>query len=149
MTPRARKQRREDALEALRQGPDVWVASASERGEVHLIPLSYYWDGHRLTVATPLDSVTARNVIRAGRMRASLPSTLDVVLLEGPIEVIPVAADDALADAHAGAAGFDPRQEPNQYVYLRLTPAFIQAWRNVEELKGRTIMRNGTWLEER
>src|SRR3954452_3795665 len=105
MTPRARKQRREDALEALRQGPDVWVASASERGEVHLIPLSYYWDGHRLTVATPLDSVTARNVIRAGRMRASLPSTVDVVILEGPIDVIPIDADETLADAHASAAG--------------------------------------------
>jgi hypothetical protein len=98
-------------------------------------------------VATPLDSVTARNVIRAGRMRVSLPSTLDVVILEGPIEVIPVDADETLADAHATAAGFDPRQEPNQYVYLRLTPAFVQAWRNVAELKGRTIMRDGTWLE--
>lgn len=147
MTPRPRNQRRVDALEALRQGPDVWVASASERGEVHLIPLSYYWDGHQLTLATPLDSVTARNVIRAGRMRVSLPSTLDVVILEGPIEVIPVDADETLADAHAQAAGFDPRKEPNQYVYLRLTPEIVQAWRNVAELKGRTIMREGTWLE--
>jgi hypothetical protein len=147
MTQRPRNQRRVDTLEALRQGTDVWVASASDRGEVHLIPLSYYWDGRRLTVATPLDSVTARNVIRAGRMRASLPSTLDVVILEGPIEVIPVDADETLADAHASAAGFDPRQEPNHYVYLRLTPAFVQAWRNVAELKGRTIMREGTWLD--
>ena len=147
MTPRPRNQRRVDALEALRQGTDVWVASASERGEVHLIPLSYYWDGDRLTVATPLESVTARNVIRVGRMRASLPSTLDVVILEGPIEVIPVDADETLADAHARAAGFDPRQEPNQYIYLRLTPAFVQAWRNVAELKGRTIMRDGAWLD--
>ena len=147
MTPRPRNQRRVDALEALRQGTDVWVASASERGEVHLIPLSYYWDGDRLTVATPLESVTARNVIRAGRMRASLPSTLDVVILEGPIEVIPVDADETLADAHARAAGFDPRQEPNQYIYLRLTPAFVQVWRNVAELKGRTIMRDGAWLD--
>ena len=80
-------------------------------------------------------------------MRASLPSTLDVVILEGPIEVIPVDADETLADAHARAAGFDPRQEPNHYVYLRLTPTFVQAWRNVAELKGRTIMREGTWLE--
>src|SRR5262245_54401019 len=130
MTPRPRSQRRSDALEVLRQERDVWVASASAGGEVHLIPLSHYWDGHRLTVATPVDSVTARNVIQAGRMRVSLPSTADVVILEGPVEVIPVDADDALADAHAQAAEFDPRQEPNQYVYLRLTPAFIQAWRN-------------------
>src|SRR3954463_143816 len=147
MTPRPRNQRREDALEALRQGTDVWVASANELGEVHLIPLSYYWDGHRLTVATPLDSVTARNVIRAGRSRVSLPSTLDVVILEGPIEVLPVDADQSLADAHARAAGFDLRQEPNHYVYLRLSPAFVQSWRNVAELKCRTIMRDGACLE--
>ena len=43
MTPRLRSQRRADTLEALRQGTDVWVASASESGEVHLIPLSYSW----------------------------------------------------------------------------------------------------------
>jgi hypothetical protein len=147
MTPRPRSQRRADALAALNQERDVWVASASASGDVHLIPLSHYWDDHRLTVATPIDSVTARNVTRAGRMRVSLPSTDDVVILEGPIEVIPVDADDALADAHARASGFDPRQEPNEYVYLRLTPAFIQAWRNVEELQGRTIMRDGAWLE--
>jgi hypothetical protein len=147
MTPRTSTQRREDTLEALRQGTDVWVASANESGEAHLIPLSYSWDGHRLTVATPLDSVTVRNLTRTGRMRVSMPSTSDVVILEGPIDVIPIDADEALANAHATAAGFDPRQEPNTYVYLRLTPSFIQAWRNVAELKGRTIMRDGAWLE--
>src|SRR4051812_36122820 len=147
MTPRTPTQRREDTLKALRQGTDVWVASANESGEAHLIPLSYAWDGHRLTVATPLDSVTVRNLTRAGRMRVSMPSTSDVVILEGPIDVIPIDADEALANAHATAAGFDPRQEPNTYVYLRLTPSFIQAWRNVAELKGRTIMRDGAWLE--
>ena len=98
-------------------------------------------------MATPQESVTVRNLSRAGRMRVSLPSTQDVVILEGPIEVIPVDSDETLAEAHARAAGFDPRQEPNLYVYLRLTPTFVQAWRNVAELQGRTIMRDGTWLD--
>jgi hypothetical protein len=145
MPPRTASQRRTDTLDALQRTRDVWVASASETGEAYLIPLSYYWDGERLTMATPEASRTTRNLARTGRARLSLPSTDDVILLEGPIEILPLDADDALADAHAAAAGFDPRQEPNPYIYIRVTPTFIQAWRNVAELRGRTIMRDGRW----
>ena len=32
---------------------DLWVASAGATGEAYLIPLSFYWDGAGLTIATP------------------------------------------------------------------------------------------------
>ncbi len=31
-------------------------------------------------------------------------------------------------------------------VYLRLTPQRIQAWREVNELRGRHVMRGGAWV---
>ena len=146
-TPRTARQRRDDTLATLRSGRDVWVASADADGETHLVPLSYLWDGACLTMATLRDSRTARNLARAGYARVALPSTDDVVILAGKVETIPTDHDDALASAHAVATGFDARLEPEPYVYLRVRPETIQSWRDVAELQGRTIMRDGRWRD--
>ena len=99
-----------------------------------------------MTVATPKRSRTARNVRRAGRMRVALGPTRDVVVLQGPIEEISAHADAGLAEAHAQATGFDAREGPDEYVFFRMTPDRIQAWRNPAELPDRDIMRDGEWL---
>ena len=125
---------------------DLWVASADGDGRVHLVPLSFHWDGTVLTMATPRASRTARNLVRAGRARVALGHTRDVVIVEGPVEAIPIGADPRAEDAHAEASGFDPRLEPEEYLYLRLTPRAIQAWRESNELEDRQLMRKGEWL---
>jgi hypothetical protein len=145
--PRPRSQRKADALERLRNDIDLWVASADETGNAYLIPLSYYWDEKTLTIATPRASRTGRNLIRAGWARVALGHTRDVLIVEGPLEVIPIGADPALEDAHAQASGFDPREESSEYAYLRITPDSIQAWRESNELQGRRLMRDGEWLD--
>jgi hypothetical protein len=145
--PRPRSQRKSDALERLRSDIDLWVASADEAGNAYLIPLSYYWDEKTLTIATPRASRTGKNLIRAGWARVALGHTRDVLIVEGPLEVIPIGADTALEDAHAQASGFDPREQSPEYVYLRITPDSIQAWRESNELKGRRLMRDGEWLD--
>jgi hypothetical protein len=53
---------------------------------------------------------------------------------------------DVFHDVWRRASGYDPRTEP-ETAYLRVTPERIQAWRNVAELKGRTIMRGGRWAD--
>jgi Pyridoxamine 5'-phosphate oxidase len=145
--PRSRAQRRIDVLAKLRSDVDLWVASADERGKAYLVPLSYYWDDATLTISTPQDSRTARNLIRAGWARVALGPTRDVVIVEGPVEAIPIGADSGLEDAHARATGFDPRTLTERYVYLRITPYSIQAWRESNELAGRQLMRGGEWLD--
>ena len=144
--PRSLEQRKRDTLEQLRGAVDLWVASAGEDGDAHLVPLSYYWDGSTLTVATVRASRTARNLIRSGRARVALGPTRDVVIIDGSVEAIALGADPALEDAHARATGFDPRTLAAEYVYLRITPHAIQAWREENELAGRDVMRNGRWL---
>jgi len=143
---RPAEQRRRDVLALLEREVDVWVASASADGEAMLVPLSFVWDGHRLTVSTPLASKTARNLIRAGVARVALGATRDVVLIDGTIEVIELGAEPDLEEAHAQATEFDPRTLEDRYVYLRITPQRIQAWREVNELQGRHIMRDGAWV---
>lgn len=143
---RSRKQRKSDTLAKLRNDVDLWVASANEEGEAYLVPLSYYWDGATLTVATPRTSRTGRNLIRSGWARVALGSTRDVVIIEGPLEAVAIGTDAELEDAHARATGFDPRTLAAEYVYLRITPRKVQAWREENELANRELMREGTWL---
>ena len=68
------------------------------------------------------------------------------MIVDGAVEAIPLGADAALEDAHARATGFDPRTLSEPYVYLRITPQRIQAWREVDELRDRLLMRRGEWI---
>ena len=43
----------------LRTEVDCWVASADEMGNAHLVPLSHYWDGAALVLATPTETARA------------------------------------------------------------------------------------------
>jgi hypothetical protein len=147
MPARTAAQRKTDLLDLLAREEDAWVASAGATGEAYLIPLSYHWDGSRLVFATLERSKTARNLRRAGHARVSLPSTRDVVILEGPVAFIPIDFDTALADAFAARLKWDPRREPQPYVYFTLTPDRLQTWRDVEELTGRDVMVDGTWQD--
>ena len=146
MEIRTLQQRLVDVRAKLETEVDLWVASASATGSAYLIPLSFYWDGAKLTVATPKSSRTARNVRRAGRMRVALGPTRDVVVLEGPIEELPADQDANLAEAHAQATGFDAREGAEEYVFFCMTPDRIQAWRNPAELPERDVMLVGVWL---
>ena len=145
--PRSKSQRRLDTVAKLRSDVDLWVASADEAGNAYLIPLSYYWDESTVTVATPRASRTAVNLVRAGWARVALGPTRDVVIIEGAVEAIPIGTDSGLEDAHAQASGFDPRTLAEEYIYLRITPQDIQAWRESNELANRQLMRRGEWLD--
>jgi nitroimidazol reductase NimA-like FMN-containing flavoprotein (pyridoxamine 5'-phosphate oxidase superfamily) len=145
--PRSRAERRADTLERLRTDVDLWVASADEAGNAYLVPLSFVWDGTALTIATPRESPTARNLLRSREARVAVGPTRDVVIVEGTVEELPIGIDRKLEDAHAAATGFDPRTLADEYVYLRITPRTIRAWREVNELEGRLLMRDGRWLD--
>jgi hypothetical protein len=143
---RSLAERKRDTLRKLETEVDIWVASATADGRANLAPLSFVWHAQALTLAVPAASLTARNLTRAGRARVALGHTRDVVMVEGPIETLAIGTDPELEDAHARATGFDPREEASTFVYLRLTPDRIQAWREANELAGRTLMADGAWL---
>jgi hypothetical protein len=86
---------------------------------------------------------------RTGRVRLSLPSTDDVVIIDAVAEIVTLAdIDPATHRLFCLVAGFDPAGEPEPYVYLLLTPERIQAWRDVPELAEREIMTGGRWRED-
>jgi hypothetical protein len=141
---RSTEQRIADARRRLEEDADLWIATAAD-GSPWLIPLSFHWTGEAIVMATLRESPTYRNVAGRGGARLALGLTRDVVLVDGQVD-LPDTLPEADADATARASGYDPRTEP-ETAYLRVTPERIQAWRNVAELKGRTIMRGGRWAD--
>ena len=145
--PRSRARRRLDTEHRLDHDVDVWVASASPDGVPYLVPLSFDWSGERLLLATTAESPTGRNLAACGRVRLGLGDTRDVSMIEGDVEVIEIGAlarQDA--DRFAARTGFDPRGESARYRWFRIAPRRVQAWREVEELPDRELMRDGAWL---
>ena len=51
-----------------------------------------------------------------------------------------------MATGFATRAGFDPRAQDTPYRWFRISPRRIQAWREVNELPDRELMRDGRWL---
>ena len=151
--PRSSAERKADTLAKLHTGGiDVWVASASvaESGSAHahLVPLSLAWIDERVVIALESSSRTARNITEHGGARLALGPTRDVVIIDAVLdrainqEDVPV----ALAAGYANQADWDPRTASGHYVYIVLRPDRIQAWREVNELAGRTLMHEGTWI---
>ncbi|MGW3206929.1 pyridoxamine 5'-phosphate oxidase family protein [Streptomyces sp. NPDC001135] len=151
MTPppaRTPAERKKDTLHRLEHDVDVWVATAgSDGGAPYLVPLSFVWDGATLLIATPAESPTGRNLVASGRARLGLGPTRDVVMIEGTAQaVIPEELPEEDAEVFAGKTGFDPRQLSTRYLYFRILPQRVQAWREENELRGRELMRDGRWL---
>jgi general stress protein 26 len=141
--PRSAQQRKSDTLTRLGSDVDVWIATADAAGDSYLLPLSFLWDGASLIVSTPRSSVTGRNLSRGGRVRVGLGEVRDVTMIDGTAELV---QDDQTKDAFAAKHGWDPRNETGDYAYFRIVPDRMQAWREVNELSGRTLMRGGDWL---
>ncbi|MFL6077659.1 MAG: VOC family protein [Mycobacteriales bacterium] len=141
------EQRRRDTLDRLEHDVDAWIATAGGTGPPYLVPLSFLWDGATVLFSTPATSPTGRNLRANGRVRIGFGPTRDVVLLDGVLEEVTPAADvpPAIGDAFAAKAGFDPRESPG-YLYFRVRPQRLQAWREANELTGRDLMRDGEWL---
>jgi hypothetical protein len=146
--PRSAAQRKSDTLVLLATPVlDGWVASAGPGG-AHLVPLSVHWTGDRLAIAVAGASVTARNLAASGHARVALGSTRDVVMMNVTLDSTVAVADAPadLAEGYAAQSDWDPRAAPDGYVYLVLRPRRIQAWREANEIAGRTLMRDGAWL---
>lgn len=142
-------ERRRDALERLDTERDLWVSTAHPDHGPHQIPLWFLWDGQAVWMCTGAASVTVRNVREEPRVRLALPDTFDVVLLQGEAECfsdqdVPAEA----AEAFATKFGWDPRAEEGSFVYVRVVPKSVRAWRGEPELRGSLIMRDGTWLAQ-
>ncbi len=86
--------------------------------------------------------------VASGRARLGLGPTRDVVVVDTEVEVVGATeVGDAHAQLFAERLGWDPRPYGGGWVYLLMRPVRVLAWREADELEGRVVMRDGTWVE--
>ncbi|MFD4864038.1 pyridoxamine 5'-phosphate oxidase family protein [Streptomyces sp. NPDC058412] len=145
--PRPHEERLKDTLARFENDVDVWVATADADGVPCMVPLSFLWDEGTFLVSTQRTNPTARNLIANGRVRLAFGVTRDVVLVEGTATTLEVAdLAPSVREAFAAHTGFDPSACTPPYPYFRITPEWIQAWREVNEIANRQLMTAGDWL---
>jgi hypothetical protein len=150
--PRSGDQRKQDVLTRLAApAADCWVATAAgastDSGDAYLVPLTLAWFRDRILLATARTAPTARNIEARGRARLGLGPTRDVIMIDATLEAtLPVSESGETGEAYATQADWDPRTAGDAYVVLVLRPTRIQAWREADEIPGRTLMRDGTWV---
>ena len=97
-------------------------------------------------IAVEGSSLTARNLTASGEARLAVGAARDVVMIDAVLEqAVDVAADETLGAAYVAQADWDPRRSTG-YLFLVLRPTRMQAWRESNEIPGRTLMRDGIWL---
>jgi general stress protein 26 len=141
--PRTTTQRREHAQSQLASQRELWLATGSEAGP-HMIPVCFVWDGLHITMATFESSPTTANIRANGAARVAIGDNDDVTMIDGTVELVPVAEiEREVADRYAQVS-FDPRVRPG-LIYLRFTPRRAQVWNGYHEFTNRTVMHDGAW----
>ena len=139
--------RKADVLAALDSQGHMWLATADHSGRPHLIAVSAWWDGTDLIVATTGKSRTATNLEAGGGVRLAGGSPDDAILIDAEVvESAPAGDAPEIAGAFSKAVGWDPREVGPGWVFYRLRPARIQAYRGYAEQEGRDVMLNSRWL---
>jgi len=142
------EQRKVDTVAALNRQRDLWLATADTGGKPHLIAVSAWWDGNHVVIATTAASRSARNLDATGIARLALGSPEDVIVIDASVADRAKVhnADAQVATGFSSAVGWDPRDINDNWVFFRLRPARIQAYRGYDELQGRDVMLVGRWL---
>jgi len=148
MMNRTTAERVQQAQRRLETEANVWISTASAEGLPHLVPLSLAWIDDRVVVATPSTTPTARNAAASRRARAALDDADDVVIIDADVEILDVdTAAPAVTERYVARVGWDPRTIEGAWSLLLLTPRRVFAWIGPGEIDGRTIMRDGRWLD--
>ncbi|HEV2414342.1 MAG TPA: pyridoxamine 5'-phosphate oxidase family protein [Candidatus Dormibacteraeota bacterium] len=148
LTPSGRdtEARKKDVLEALEKQGHYWLSSAEVGGRPHVIGVSALWDGSQLVVTTLGSSRTARNMAMNPRVVLAHGDPSDAIVIQaGVIDSAAVEDSAELAGDWKKAMGWDPR-EMDGWMFFRLRPTRIQAFRGYDEIEGRDVMIRSRWV---
>lgn len=102
---------------------------------------------HHVVDSHSVSSPTSRNLQATGKVRLGIGPTRDLVLIEGTTRALAATEiPDEVGDAFAAKTGFDPRALTTSYIYFRIHPQRLQAWREDNELRDRDLMHGGVWV---
>ncbi len=96
-------------LRALRS---IWISTTRPNGRPHAVPIWFIWDGASLYFITDRQMQKAKNLVCQPWVVAHAGDSDDVIILEGPVEVVTdqeelarvdAAYQDKYVDPHSGA----------------------------------------------
>jgi Pyridoxamine 5'-phosphate oxidase len=138
--------RKNDVLAMLEKQGHYWLATAEVGGRPHLIAVSAWWDGAELVVTTLGSSKTARNMAMNPTVTLAGGDPSDAVVIQAQvIDSRGVGDSEELATGFEAAMGWDPR-EMDGWMFFRLRPIRIQAFRGYDEIEGRDVMIRSRWV---
>lgn len=139
--------RKADVLAALSKQGHYWLTSAEVGGRPHVIAVSGWWDGHELVVTTLGSSKTARNLAMSPYAVLAGGDPSDAIVIQAQVIDSCAVEDSAeLAGGFKAAMGWDPR-EMDGWMFFRLRPTRIQAFRGYDEIGDRDVMVRSRWVE--
>lgn len=137
--------RKKDVLAFLEDNGHYWLSTAEIGGRPHVIAVSALWDGHGLMVTTLGTSKTAKNLAMSPLAVLAGGDPSDAIVVQAQvIENVPVENSPRLTEEWKKAMGWEP---PGDWIFFRLRPTRIQAFRGYEEIKGRDVMIRSRWVE--
>jgi hypothetical protein len=138
--------RKADVLASLEKQGRYWLVTADVGGRPHVIAVSAWWDGHELVVTTNGSSVTARNLAMNPVVKLAGGNPDDAIVIDAQVIDSSGVEDSAeLAGGFKAAMGWDPR-EMGGWMFYRLRPTRIQAFRGYDEIENRDVMVRSRWL---
>ena len=138
--------RKKDVLDALEKQGHYWLATAPTGGRPHMIGVSGLWNGHEMIVTTQGTSVTAKNMAMNPLVTLAWGDPADAIVIQAQmLDSIPVEDAADIARDWEKAMGWDAR-EMDAWVFFRLRPTRIQAFRGYDEIEGRDVMVRSSWV---
>jgi CubicO group peptidase (beta-lactamase class C family) len=136
--------RKKDVLAALEKQGHYWLATAEVGGRPVVIAVSGLWDGSQVIVTTLGTSRTARNMAMNPQVVLAGGDPSDAIVIEaGVIDSAAVEDSPEVAAEWKAALGWTPGEG---WIFYRLRPTRIQAFRGYEEIQGRDVMLRSRWV---
>lgn len=138
--------RKNDVLVALEKQGHYWLSNSDAVGRVRVIGVSGWWDGSQIVMTTLGTSRSARNMAMNPSVVLAHGTPEDAIVIEAEmIDSSMVEDSPELASGFKAAMGWDPR-EMDGWMFFRLRPIRIQAFRGYDEIEGRDVMVRSRWL---
>lgn len=141
---RSVEQRKKDVLAALERQGHYWLSTAEVGGRPHVIAVSGLWDGSQMIVTTLDASRTARNMAMNPQVVIAGGDPSDAIVIQAAvIEAAAVEDSPETAEEWKKTMGWTPDAG---WMFFRLRPTRIQAFRGYDEIGGRDVMIRSRWV---
>ncbi len=118
----------------LRAFRSIWVSTTRPDGRPHVVPVWYIWDGRNLHFISAPNFQKSKNLARQPWIVVHVGDGDDVIILEGPVEIVIDAEELNRVDAQYRTKYVDPGSgaqatifEPNVDLY-RVNVKHVMAW---------------------